>query len=236
MMTKPIINNNSCVLVDSREGKRIPQTIKYFGADRTEIKQLPTGDYCYIKDTKENNIDVAIEFKTAPDMINSIQNKRIFRQVRRLRTEFPNHYVIVLGNIVNYIEVMQKKARTTKVFNFDFTIEQWLGAYSSLEQVTRVLFANNFNQCLKLMDLVFKKCTDEKNRNYLYNEKISENPVTNYLASIQGIGFKTAEKVSNELEMNNLYDLLEIERENLLNLKGVGDKTTDLIIQSICEV
>lgn len=220
------------VYIDNRERGRIGRTIKYFGEENTEIQQLKTGDFQYSKD-RNNDIDVAVEFKTAPDMISSIIDKRVFRQVKRMRTEFPNHRVLVLGNPVNHIDIMQKKAKSEKWFNFDFTLDQWFGAYTSLEQVTKVEFANNFRQCLQLMDLTFKKCTDEKNRSYLYNEKPSENTVVNYLSNVQGIGLKTAELVCEELSLNSLEELLGLQRDDLLSIKGIGVKTTDLIIGAV---
>jgi ERCC4-type nuclease len=222
------------ILIDNREGKRIPKTINYFGTKNTQIKKLNTGDYCYINNTKTEEIDVAIEFKTTPDLIHSIQDKRIFKQVRRLRIGFPYHYVLVLGNPSVYIDVMQKKAKDTIGFNFNYTKEQWYGAYTSLEQVTKILFATNFQEALTIMDLMFKKCTDEKNRDYLYNEKLSTNAVVNYLSNIQGIGYKTAEKISNELGLDSLVELVKIDRKDLINLNGVGEKTSDLVIRAIC--
>jgi len=214
------LNPDADLKVDSREPKwRINPVIDFFGSQNVVVGLLETGDYIY-KDL------VCVEYKTASDMVSSIIDKRIFNQVKRMRTEFPYHYVLVEGNMVETIVKLQQE------LGVKFSVVTWDGVYSSLNQVTDFIFANNIKHACHLMKLHFTKCLDGKNRDYTYLEKYN-NPAITYLSCINGVGYNTAEIVANKLEIKSLNDLLTLNQENLTTIKGIGVKTADKILGAI---
>lgn len=218
------------VLIDSREGERIQPTIDYFGKDQTEVKQLTYGDYIYIS---EEGKKIVCEVKqTHTDLFNSIQSRQVFRQVADMVRVFPVHYLLIVGNpeeeIIKNMIIKKKNPN----YHWNFTLEQWDGAYTSLQQVTRVVFAYNWKRALSLMNLLFKKSTDNKNRVFNYNPKLNNQAAT-YIACKKGVGQRTAELITNELELETLEDLLGVTKDNLLSCEGIGDKKADLILKGI---
>ena len=219
---KSLLKHDDKVWIDNRESQeRINQVRKFFGKDNTIVAQLETGDYVY-------NDEVCIEHKKASDLISSIMNKRIFKQVSRMRRDYNHHCILVEGNPVEYIIKSQIQPHK----HFSFSVEQWNGTYISLEMVTKVLFANNLNHAVRLMNLFFKKSTDGKDRHYQYLEKY-EDPITTFLSSIQGINYKTGKLVKESLHLDNLEDLLGLNQKNLTNINGIGLKTADKILGAI---
>ncbi|MBF4468824.1 MAG: hypothetical protein ISP01_05400 [Methanobrevibacter arboriphilus] len=218
------------VFIDSHEGGRIQPTIDYFGKDNTHVQQLPYGDYIYIS---EEGKEVGVEVKQVhTDLFTSIQTRQLFRQVADMVLNFPIHYLLIIGNPEEEIirnTIIKKKNPN---YYWNFSLEQWYGFYSSVTQVTSVIFAYNWELGLKLMELEFKKSTDNKNRIYNYNPKLSTQAAT-FLACKKGVGQRTAELVTSELELETLEDLLCLSKDNLLSVDGIGDKKADLILNGI---
>jgi ERCC4-type nuclease len=226
MVIKDKILIDGKIRIDNREGKRKQKVIDFFGSENCVVEQLTTGDYIY--DDK-----VCIEYKNVKtDLFSSITNKRLFRQVSRMIQEFPIHYILIQGKPIEHVIKMQMKKKKNPGINWDFTVKQWNGAYTSLCQVTQVVFANNLTHAILLMNLLFKKSTDNKNRVYNYMEKF-QNPAVTYLSCINGIGQSKSELICESLELQTLNDLLSLNNEDLLNVKGIGKKTVDKILGAI---
>ncbi len=219
------------VFIDSRERERIDFAQKYFGYNNTEVKQLDVGDYIY-KPNDSDRCCVCEVKQTHTDLFSSIQSRQLFRQVADMVRVFPVHYLLIVGNpeeeIIKNMVIKKKNPN----YHWNFTLEQWDGAYTSLQQVTRVVFAYNWKRALSLMDLLFKKSTDGKNRVFNYNPKLTTQAAT-FLACKKGVGQRTAELVTSELELETLEDLLCLSKDNLLSVDGIGDKKADLIMEAI---
>lgn len=229
-----LLPQGSKILIDSHEGDRIQPTINSFGEDNTIVEQLDYGDYVYIPpNNKKEDKRVGIEVKqTHTDLFTSITTRHLFRQVADMVLEFPIHYLLIVGNPEEEIiknTIIKKKNPN---YYWNFTLEQWDGAYSSLQQVTQVVFAYNWERALKTMELLFKKSTDNKNRVYNYLDK-TENTAYNYINCIKRIGPSTAGLICDELGLETWRDLDNLKKDELLDIKGIKDKKADLIMGAI---
>lgn len=204
------------VYVDSREtGHRKKLAQKHF--QKTIVKQLDTGDYVYK--------DVAIEFKTVKDFIGSVKDHRVFNQAVKMNEQYRKHYVIIYGDVGATLRELYR-------LRHKFTIQQYLGAIASLSQVTQVLKVDNETQAFKLAKSLFQKSTDGKDRTRMKttgNKK--KNRVINVLSCIGGINDTRAEILVNELGIKTLDDLMKLNRQDIMSVKGFGDKTATTILE-----
>ncbi|MDR1018644.1 MAG: hypothetical protein LBM02_08095 [Lachnospiraceae bacterium] len=226
---KSLITNGK-VLIDTREGKRKDKAIKFFGSENCEVRHLETGDFILNVDG-ENKVGIEVK-QVKTDLFSSLDNKRLFRQVSRMITEFPIHYVLIIGNPVEHIVKMQIKKKKYPYMDWNYSVNKWNGAYTSLCQVTQVVFANNPKHAIRLMNLLFKKSTDGKNRVYNYLEKFN-NPAVTYLSCINGIGQNKSELICEELHLETLKDLLCLNGDDLTSINGIGHKTAVKIMEAL---
>ena len=200
------------VIVDSRETeKRKKRAKKIF--KEIEIRQLECGDYVY-----ENK--VAVELKTANDFINSVKSKRIYKQAIKMAETYEKHYIIVYGN-------MQSAIKQSQYLGHYFSVSHWIGSLSSLSQTTQILQVSNETQAFKLMDSLFKKSSDNKNRFIIkpdYNE--DENKIIGIVMYLGGMNSSKATELIKKFEIDNLSDLLKLSKKDIESVKGIGFKTS----------
>ena len=200
------------VIVDSRETeKRKKRAKKIF--KEIEIRQLECGDYVY-----ENK--VAVELKTANDFINSVKSKRIYKQAIKMAETYDKHYIIVYGN-------MQSAIKQSQYLGHYFSVSHWIGSLSSLSQTTQILQVSNETQAFKLMDSLFKKSSDNKNRFIIkpdYNE--DENKIIGIVMYLGGMNSSKATELIKKFEIDNLSDLLKLSKKDIESVKGIGFKTS----------
>ena len=204
------------VYVDSRETeKRKKKAKKIFKI--IEIKKLTAGDYVCG--------NTAIEFKKDDDFISSVKNKRIFRQTIEMNQKYHNTYIIVYGN-------MGKAIEKTKYHGHYFSVNQYLGALSSLVQITNILVVDNETQAFKLAKKIFEKTNDNKNRNVIIPKKIqNKNKMISILMLIGDINSVRAEKIITELNIKNLKQLINMTEDDIKSINGFGDKTAKKIVK-----
>lgn len=183
----------------------------------TTVEELPIGDFVC-------EHQVAVEYKTMPDFISSVMDGRLKEESLNQMEVFPHHYVMVEGNI----DATLKQLRYT---NVSFTKNQYNGAITSLLQYTKVIHATNEHHAFELMDSLFHKCLDGKDRTIHKVTKYGNNPCLNYIASIPQIGEDTASWIVNQYEPKKLSDLLDIGYDELTNVKGISDKKANKIIE-----
>lgn len=204
------------VYVDNRETeKRKERAKKIF--KNVEIKKLTCGDYVCG--------NTAIEFKKDDDFINSVKDKRIFRQVIQMNQKYHKSYVIVYGH-------MGKAIQKTRYRGHPFSVNQYLGALSSLVQITNVLVVENENQAFKLAKKIFEKSNDGKNRNVIIPKKVkNRNKMISILMLIGDISSTRAEQIIRQLNIKNLKQLTEMTENDIKSLNGFGDKTAKKIVK-----
>ena len=217
--------------IDNRESNtRISSACQFFDDDYDiQVGSYPVGDFIF--DDK-----VVFEYKTAPDIVSSIIDGRVFRQVERMK-QYPFHYVIVVGNVAEHINERNANYWNRKNQVKQFTVRNYLGALARLQIESRVIHVDNNQQAWVIMDFITKKLLDDNpNVRGVDRPKATlSDPIATFLSCIyindsQRLGIKTAVMIREYLKLENLSDLLAVTYNDLVKVKGVGSKTARRII------
>ncbi len=116
---------------------------------------------------------------------------------------------------------------------FLFTKAQFYGAIARLNTFTTVLRFPDRKTAFEVMEQQFKECFDDKAVAKVF-PKSEGNPAFRYLCyCCQGVGSKTAEKIVNELKLNNLKDIISLKKEELMEIYRIGESTADSILKQV---
>ncbi len=198
------------ITLDVHESHIKKQGEKYFS--EIEVKKLPVGDVIYQ--------NICIERKEINDFIGSITGKgRVFQQARNMAANFPteNCYIIIVGK--------QEQAAFNKKIRF--SVDQFLAAQASLAQVVSVMTVDNHSQFWKLVRYLFEKGSDGKDRmnvRVARMEKGSGDVLLDMLTCIPKIGEKKAELIVNTFNLENTYPLHDMTIEDIMQVRGIGQK------------
>lgn len=215
------------VIIDSRETDRIRAAIFFYSLRNTvSVEELPIGDYIF----EDKGKQAVFEYKTMSDFINSVSEGRVFNQAIDQRNEFKNHFVIIEGTDEDMKKLSDEKYWST---GLNFTKKQFYGAISRLNTFTTVLRVPNRKTAFEVMEQQAIKCFDEGVLAKTF-PKSEGNSAFRYLSyCCRGVGSKTAEKIVEELKLNNLEDILNMEKEDLMSIHRIGDTTADTILSQI---
>ena len=236
------------IKIDNREdNKRIKSCVRYYTdssydlkssnykgkGNIIEVSQLPIGDYVY--DDK-----VAVEYKTPSDMINSIIDGRIFKQASNMK-QYPFSYIMVVGNVADEIN----RRNEPKYFNKynqmrTFTIKNYLGALARLYTYSTVIHVDNNQQCWILLEYLSSKLLED-NQDVKAVDKPSfklSDPIATFIGCVyvnntQRVSSKQAILIREHLHLETLNDLLNVEYEDLVGIKGIGSKTAKAVMEAI---
>lgn len=209
------------VCVDDREKKsRQQKALELF--DNAHVERLPAGDYVCG--------EVAVEYKTDSDMVASIVDYRVFNECSRIAQLYKYPYLVIAGNVPKHLEMMHQYNLSGRI-----SIESYLGALASLTTIVNVAAVNNQSQALHLIKYIFEKCnnSDSVVRGVVKPPKKTFNSAANYLSLIRGISTSKALKITDDLELETLEDLLTLDLEKLQNVDGIGKKTAISIMDKI---
>lgn len=224
--------------IDNREQSRIESSYDYFtpfaDIEQAEVVQLPNGDYIF----EDNGLTCGFEYKTSQDFLSSILNKRVFKECIGLREDVDYPFLIVEGNIPYAKDRLYWSAQQT------ITNEQIQGAIHRLQCILPVIIVENplvpsdkkdddlELLCFKEMYNQQKKAVDGKTPYYkeLCANK-HKNPAISLLMMLNGFNLKTAKKIAETLELNTQKDYLEITKEDLLKVDGIGEKKANKILR-----
>ena len=215
------------VLIDSRESDRIRPALFFFSINNNvSVVELETGDYIFQDGDKE----VVFEYKTMPDFINSVTEGRVFNQAIDQQRLFPNHFVIIEGTDEDRKRLTDELYYTT---GMNFTKTQFYGAIARLNTFTTVLRVPNRKTAFEVMEQQAKKCFDDKTIAKTF-PKSEGNSAFRYLCyCCQGVGSKTAEKIVGELNLNNLEDILNLKKDDLMTIHRIGESTAETILSQV---
>jgi Fanconi anemia group M protein len=176
-----------------------------------ELKHLNVGDYLIN--------DVIIERKTYNDFINSIINKRIFRQLEEIK-QYPNFLLIIEGS---HEDVVDRKMNKNAIRGFLLSV--------LIKSKVPILFTEDFEETADFLHVLAKK--QEKNSFSLRakNKKLnSKERLIFVLEGFPGIGYATAKKLLNHFK--SIKRVINSSEEDLRKILG---KKTDLFIKIISE-
>ena len=215
------------LLIDSHENERIKPAIFYFSLKNSvSVVELETGDYIFEEDEKQ----VVFEYKTMPDFITSVNEGRVFNQAIDQQSQFLYHFVIVEGTDENLTELCKELYYSTHV---SFSKAQFYGAIARLNTFTTVLRVPNRKTAFEVMEQQAKKCFDDKAVAKTFPKSEGNSAFRFLCYCCRGVGSKTAEKIVDELSLNNLEDVLKLKKDDLLGLTGIGDAKADNILEQV---
>ncbi len=214
------------IKIDNREGRRGHSAEKYYHkkGHNTTIQKLPIGDYIF-------NNEVIFEFKTIPDFINSVQTGRVFKQAIRQYENYKHHFIIIKGTYNELQNIINQRYYLKKG---QFTIKQYYGAIARLNTYTTVIQAPNQKKAFQLMETQANKCLENKTPHTKQAYKEKEAPAYRVLCyCIDNISSKRAKLITEELGLKSIQDITTIQYDDLIQVKGIGEKTAKEIIGAI---
>lgn len=214
--------------IDVRESDSRKESAYQFFINKdydVSVRQLPVGDFIFDK-------KIVFEWKTANDMIQSIMDRRVFKQAKRMR-QYPYHYIIVVGNVFEEIRARYSDyenphyARYRKKGQKTFSINNYIGGLATLYEDDSVIHIENENQAFTLMWYMSQNILQKDKEAKAVDRPVCKmtDTVSTFLCCIDGISVKTALLIKNHLKLETLNDLLEIEYNDLISIKGVGKVT-----------
>ena len=216
------------VIVDSREKARKDRALSFYsdkGHD-AKVEMLDVGDYLF--DDK-----VVFEYKEMGDFMQSIGDKSLFNEAANQSLEFPYHYVVVVGDVRQYLNSGWAYPRTRKAYNDRYdkylvsSLGRYYGALRRLRVFTTPIEISNEENAFKEMLLQSIKCLDGKSKFYsnVSRQVESQDPTDVLLCSCKGISIKKAEAIRKTHNLSNVYDLMNLTVNDLKEVEGIGDKT-----------
>lgn len=214
------------IVIDGREKERIKPAKEFF--KDAEVYNLSSADYLFVKDNKA----CAFEYKTISDCISSIIDRRVFRQAYDMERTYDKSYLVIHGDFSNVKSLIYSFRKKSKV---NFNYNQFIGALARLYCEYNVIqTTGDFEEVLYLMKKIAEKCFDSKAKRPIIEFKKTDNPVLNFLMCINGVSYKTAKLIVDEYNIKNLHDLVVISNTvDFSNIKGIGNKTKDKIMEAI---
>lgn len=229
------------ITIDSREqkfGKKAEEYYKKQGYTVT-ITKLEVGDYIF-------NDKVVFERKTIIDFMNSINDNSVFQECSN-QSKYPFHYCIIHGDLIKEIKQLYYYTRNNnpKYLNnyklYEYIKKQtnkFYGAIRRLRTFTNVIIVQDETSAIKEMALQAEKCLDPTQSFAGVVRKAAipkANPCWLFLTCIPGISAKKANDIVETLEITSLHDLLNITAEDLVKVKGIGEKNAKKIVTFIYE-
>ena len=224
--------------IDSREQKRIETAKDYFtpfaDIEKVTVEQLENGDYIF----ENKGLTCGFEYKTSTDFLSSILNKRVFKECIGLRETIDYPFLIIEGNIPYAKNKLYYSAHQT------ITNDQIQGAIYRLRCILPVIIVKNplvpddkkdddlETLCFHEMYNQQKKGCDGKTPYYkeLCADK-HKNPAISLLMMQYGLSLTSAENIAEELNLNTQKQFFEFTKEELLSIKGIGEKKASRILK-----
>ena len=198
-----------------------------------EIQQLEFGDYLF-------NNQVVFEYKLIDDLMKSITNGRLFDECVNQTVTYPYSYLIVEGNLQDYILDTWESYIVRKQYTYDYqkyiksTYARYEGAIRRVQTICPVIYAASESVAFQEMLLQAQKCCESK----VYGSEVknlvkSASAVDSVLCSVKGVSDKKATLIKETLSIRSLSDLINQEVKDLNKVKGIGEKTSANIYEFI---
>ena len=230
------------IIVDTREhgprgltSTRKSRAQEYYSAKGydCEIKQLTYGDYLF-------NNQVVFEYKLIDDLMSSITNGRLFDECVNQTITYPYSYLIVEGNLQDYILDSWESYIVRKQYMFDYnkfiksTYSRYEGAIRRVQTICPVIYAASESVAFQEMLLQAQKCCESR----YYGSEVknivkSASAVDSVLCSVKGVSDKKAKLIKETLNIKNLNDLINCSVKDFNKVKSIGEITANNIYSFI---
>lgn len=213
------------VLVDDRENERVDYALSMYSPFNPIKKHLDVGDYIF---KGHNGVEVVFEYKEEDDFITSItgENNHLHNQTYEMITNFD--YTFIMVQCEDLRKLLNDRYYKT---GQDISFQQVNGATSEFNTVSTVLYAQTRYQAFDMMMRQAGKMIERKPFKYKYGKK-SRNVALNYLSAMKGVG-KRADNIVETLNLSTVEDLLNVTKEELLQVDLIGEKTANMILSYI---
>ena len=212
------------VIIDSRELDRRDYALEQYAPFNPSVELLDCGDYLF---RGVNGVEVVVEYKQDSDFISSVVgSEHLHNQTYDMITNYEYSFIMIQCNDLRS-ELNNHYYKTGQ----DISFSQLNGAIADFNTVSTVLFAQTRYQAFDLMMRTAGKLIQQKPFKYKFGKK-SKNSALNYLSAIKGLD-KRAEEICNTLDLRTLEDLLNLEIDDLTQVKGVGSKKAEMIIRNL---
>ena len=198
-----------------------------------EIQQLTYGDYLF-------NDQVVFEYKLIDDLMKSITNGRLFDECVNQTVTYPYSYLIVEGDLQDYILDTWESYIVRKQYMFDYnkfiksTYSRYEGAIRRVQTICPVLYASSESVAFQEMLLQAQKCCESKHYgSEVKNMVKSASAVDSVLCSVKGVSDKKARMIKETLNIKCLNDLINQESEDFNKVRGIGEKSSHNIYEFI---
>lgn len=222
---KPYEKDIKCVYIDDREQDRVDYALGAYSTLNPIKCHLEVADYIF---EGYNGAFVGFEYKTAQDFLNSIngQDKHLANQVYDLMVNFNHRFVI--------IQCEDMRNELNKLYystGIDMSFAQVNGAIADFNRVCTVVNVQTKYQAFDYMVRQSGKIFRDGEYKWTFGKK-TPNYALNSLSAMKGVD-KFAERICNQLDLHTLTDLINLTKEDLLTVQGIGDKKADMIIKNI---
>lgn len=191
-----------------------------------EIKQLTYGDYLF-------NDQVVFEYKLIDDLMKSITNSRLFDECVNQTVTYPYSYLIVEGDLQDYILDSWESYIVRKQYSYDYqkyiksTYARYEGAIRRVQTICPVIYAASESVAFQEMLLQAQKCCESKHYgSEVKNMVKSASAVDSVLCSVKGVSDKKARTIKETLNIKNLNDLINCSVKDFNKVRGIGEKSS----------
>lgn len=230
------------IIVDTREhgphgltSTRKSRAQEYYSSKGydCEIRQLTYGDYLF-------NNQVVFEYKLIDDLMKSITNGRLFDECVNQTVTYPYSYLIVEGNLQDYILDSWESYIVRKQYMFDYnkfiksTYSRYEGAIRRVQTICPVIYAASESVAFQEMLLQAQKCCESKHYGSEAKSLLkSASAVDSVLCSVKGVSSKKAKLIKETLNIKNLNDLINCSVKDFNKVKSIGEITANNIYSFI---
>ena len=224
------------VTVDSREKDRKDRAVDFYTnkGHEAQVEMLDVGDYLF-------DNEVVFEYKEISDFMSSIKNNSVFNEAANQSLEFKYHYVIIVGDVRDYLNHNWAYYPTRKQWKNRYdkflatNLLMYYGAIRRLRVFTSPIEIIGEENAFQEMLLQSIKCLDGKSKYYsnVSRQVDVQDPVDVLLTSSKGISIKKAEAIRKHHTLNSIYDLMNLTINDFKLIDGIGDKTANNVYQFI---
>lgn len=206
------------VTIDDREPFSLEEEFRKTGNMIICRQRMATGDYLL-------DSDLLVERKTIPDFCHSIKDGRLFNQAKLLAM-----------SPVPAVYILEGKNRQFKDTDFSRQAIQSILISLSLSFRLPIIKTRDFQESVQVMLQCFKQLTKDRldDQRFFPKSLRRKNPPLHVqkvqiLEGFPGVGVDRADRLLTKF--GSLHAVFTAEKEELLNVPGLGEKTVDRFIK-----